>query len=151
PYENHRIESVDPGGAVSAALPVHRAIGCVVFAATEISAPGVIQHLEGTRFSIGEPDRTISPRCKEFAEAMIAGGLKCPVEENLRVDIWTKLMGNIAFNSISALTRATMVDICRHPGTRELVTRMMEETVEVADALGAAPNVSIERRLAGAE
>jgi 2-dehydropantoate 2-reductase len=151
PYENHRIESVDPGGAVSAALPVHRAIGCVVFAATEISAPGVIQHLEGTRFSIGEPDRTISPRCKEFAEAMVAGGLKCPVEENLRVDIWTKLMGNIAFNSISALTRATMVDICRHPGTRELVTRMMEETVEVADRLGAAPNVSIERRLAGAE
>jgi 2-dehydropantoate 2-reductase len=151
PYEGHRIESVDPGGAVSAALPVHRAIGCVVFAATEISAPGVIQHLEGTRFSIGEPDRTISPRCKEFAEAMVAGGLKCPVEENLRVDIWTKLMGNIAFNSISALTRATMVDICRHPGTRELVTRMMEETVKVAEALGAAPNVSIERRLAGAE
>jgi 2-dehydropantoate 2-reductase len=150
-YEGYRIDSVDPEGAVSAALPVHRAIGCVVYAATEITAPGVIQHLEGTRFSIGEPDGSLSQRCKEFSEAMVAGGLKCPVEADLRRDIWLKLMGNIAFNPISALVRATIADICRHLGTRELVIHMMRETLEVAARLGAQPEISIERRLAGAE
>jgi 2-dehydropantoate 2-reductase len=150
-FEGYRIDSVDPEGAVSAALPVHRAIGCVVYAATEIVAPGVIQHLEGTRFSIGEPDGTLSQRCKEFSEVMVAGGLKCPVEADLRRDIWLKLMGNIAFNPISALSRATIADICRHLGTRELVIHMMRETLEVAARLGAQPEISIERRLAGAE
>jgi 2-dehydropantoate 2-reductase len=150
-FENHRIQSVDPDGAVSAVLPVSRAIGCVVYAATEIASPGVIQHLEGTRFSIGEPDGTISPRCTEFADAMIEGGLKCPVEADLRRDIWIKLMGNIAFNPISALAKATMAAICRHLGTRELVVRMMQETIDVAARLGSHPEISIERRLAGAE
>jgi 2-dehydropantoate 2-reductase len=151
PHEDHRIESVDPDGSVSRALPVHRAVGCVVYAATEIEAPGVIRHLEGTRFSIGEPDRSISVRCKQFADAMVAGGLKCPVEADLRNDIWIKLMGNIAFNPISALSRATMASICRHTGARELVIRMMTETLEVAAGLGSHPRISIERRLAGAE
>ncbi|WP_028934999.1 2-dehydropantoate 2-reductase [Pseudonocardia spinosispora] len=151
PYEGRRVESVDPGGAVSAVLSPERAIGCVVYAATEIESPGVIRHLEGTRFSIGEPDGSISTRCTEFAEAMIAGGLKCPVEARLRDDIWLKLMGNIAFNPISALTRSTMAGICRHDGTRELVRSMMEETLRVARLLGAEPQVSIDRRLAGAE
>ncbi|SDQ95268.1 2-dehydropantoate 2-reductase [Thermostaphylospora chromogena] len=151
PYENYRIESVDPGGAVSAALPVSRAIGCVVYAATEIEAPGVIRHLEGTRFSIGEPDGTISRRCLAFSEAMAAGGLKCPVEADLRHDIWVKLMGNIAFNPISALARATMIGICRHDAARRLVIKMMRETCEVAERVGCKPRVSIERRLAGAE
>lgn len=150
-YENYRIRSVDPDGAVTAALPVDRAIGCVVYAATEITAPGVITHLEGTRFSIGEPDGSISPRCSEFADAMVAGGLKCPVEADLRRDIWLKLMGNIAFNPISALARATMAGICRHLGAREVVVQMMRETLAVATALGANPDISIERRLAGAE
>jgi 2-dehydropantoate 2-reductase len=151
PHENYRIESVDPGGSVSEALPVHRAIGCVVYAATEIERPGVIRHLEGTRFSIGEPDGSISVRCKEFADAMVAGGLKCPVEADLRRDIWIKLMGNIAFNPISALSRATMASICRHGMARELVVRMMTETLEVANRLGSHPEISIERRIAGAE
>jgi 2-dehydropantoate 2-reductase len=151
PYEGRRIESVDPGGAVTRALPLHRAVGCVVYAATEIESPGVVRHLEGTRFSIGEPDRGISARCTQFAEAMVAGGLKCPVEAELRNDVWVKLMGNIAFNPISALTRATMAGICRHPGTKTLVRRMMEETLEVAHGVGVRPNVSVERRLAGAE
>lgn len=150
-YEGTRIESVDPGGAVSAVLPVQRAIGCVVYAATEISAPGEIRHLEGTRLSIGEPDGSTSERCKEFSEAMIAGGLKCPVEPDLRRDIWLKLMGNIAFNPISALTRATMGGICRDDQTRDLVVQMMQETLDVATSLGVDPGVSIERRLAGAE
>jgi 2-dehydropantoate 2-reductase len=151
PYEGRRIESVDPAGAVSAVLPVERAIGCVVYAATEIERPGVVRHLEGTRFSIGEPDRTVSDRCRDFAEAMVAGGLKCPVEPDLRNDIWIKLMGNIAFNPISALTRATMAGISRHQGTRALVARMMEETLDVAARVGSRPEMSIERRLAGAE
>lgn len=150
-YAGHRIDSVDPDGAVSAALPVERAIGCVVYAATEIESPGVIRHLEGTRFSIGEPTGEISARCTEFAEAMVAGGLKCPVEADLRKDIWLKLMGNIAFNPISALTRATMAGICRHLSTRELVVEMMRETLDVAARLGSHPEISIERRLAGAE
>jgi 2-dehydropantoate 2-reductase len=151
PHEGYRIEAVDPGGAVTATIPPERAIGCVVYAATEIAAPGVIQHLEGTRFSIGEPDGTISSRCVAFSEAMVAGGLKCPVEPDLREDIWIKLMGNIAFNPISALTRATMIEICRHHDTRELVITMMRETLDVADRLGCRPEISIDRRLAGAE
>jgi 2-dehydropantoate 2-reductase len=151
PFEGHRIESVDPGGAVTAALPLERAIGCVVYAATEIEAPGVVRHLEGTRFSIGEPDGSVSKRCTEFAEAMVAGGLKCPVEPDLRCDIWIKLMGNIAFNPLSALTRATMAGIARHAGTRALVAKMMEETLEVAHAVGCFPEISVEKRIAGAE
>lgn len=150
PYEGTRIESVDPGGAVSAALPLERAIGCVVYAATEISSPGVVRHLEGTRFSIGEPGGGVSQRCTEFAEAMVAGGLKCPVEPDIRNDIWIKLMGNIAFNPLSALTRATMAGICRHPGTRALVATMMNETLEVATRVGARPEISVEKRLSGA-
>jgi len=150
PLEGRRIEAVDPGGAVSAVLPVRRAIGCVVYCSTEIEEPGVIRHLEGTRFSIGEPDGSLSPRCLAFSEAMVAGGLKCPVEPNLRDDIWVKLMGNVAFNPLSALTRATMVDMCGHPGARGLVAEMMRETVAIAAATGCHPSVSIERRIAGA-
>ncbi|WP_061291298.1 2-dehydropantoate 2-reductase [Herbidospora cretacea] len=151
PYDGYRIESVDPGGSVTEALPLERAIGCVVYAATEIEAPGVIRHLEGTRFSIGEPSGERSARCVEFGDAMVAGDLKCPVEADLRQDIWVKLMGNVAFNPISALARATMAGICRHDGARELVRTMMEETVAVARAVGCNPHISIERRLAGAE
>jgi 2-dehydropantoate 2-reductase len=151
PFEGYRIETIDPGGAVTTTIPPERAIGCVVYAATEIEAPGVVRHLEGTRFSIGEPAGEVSARCVAFSEAMVAGGLKCPVEADLRNDIWIKLMGNIAFNPISALTRATMIEICRHRETRELVVTMMHETLSVAAALGSHPEISIDRRLAGAE
>ncbi|MBV2366837.1 2-dehydropantoate 2-reductase [Streptomonospora nanhaiensis] len=151
PFAGRRVETVDPGGAVSRAIPVERAIGCVVYAATEIAAPGVIRHLEGTRFSIGEPDGSDSARCRDFAEAMRAGGLKCPVEPDLREDIWVKLMGNITFNPLSALTRSTMAQICRDRSTRELALTMMRETLEVAGRLGVRTDVSVERRLAGAE
>ncbi|MFI6333983.1 2-dehydropantoate 2-reductase [Streptomyces sp. NPDC050535] len=151
PYEGRRIEAVDPGGATSRVLPPERAIGCVVYPATVIEAPGVIRHLEGTRFSIGEPAGGISDRCTALSEAMVAGGLKSPVEPNLRDDIWIKLMGNVAFNPISALTRATMADICRHPPTRRLVTLLMEETLDIAARVGSKPDISIEKRLRGAE
>ncbi|MFJ8822862.1 2-dehydropantoate 2-reductase [Streptomyces sp. NPDC102467] len=151
PHEGHRLESVDPGGAVSTVLAPERAVGCVVYAATELAAPGVVRHLEGTRFSIGEPDRSVSARCVAFGDAMQAGGLKCPVEPDLRSDIWIKLLGNISFNPISALVRATMRQMCLHGGTRRVIEIMMAETLAVAAALGCTPDISVERRLAGAE
>jgi 2-dehydropantoate 2-reductase len=150
------VESVDPGGAVSAVLAPERAVGCVVYTATELEGPGVVRHLEGTRFSVGEPDRTVSARCRAFGEAMVAGGLKCPVEPDLRGDIWIKLLGNISFNPISALARATMrlgvppPGECLHGGTRKVIETMMVETMSVARALGCEVGVSIERRMAGA-
>ena len=150
-YAGHRIEAVDPGGAVSEVIPPERAIGCVVYAGTELEEPGVVRHLEGTRFTIGEPDGTISPRCLRFSEAMIAGGLKCPVEAEVRDEIWVKLMGNVSFNPLSVLTRSTLAGMCRHKPTRQLVASMMEETLDIAHAVGAQPSVSIERRLSGAE
>ena len=150
PFEGRRIEAVDPDGAVSKAIPPGRAIGCVVYCSTELEAPGVVRHIEGTRFSIGEPDGSSTSRCVCFSEAMVAGGLKCPVEADLRRDIWLKLMGNIAFNPISVLTGATMGAIASHPGTRELVLRMMHETEEIADRLGSKPDISVERRFEGA-
>jgi 2-dehydropantoate 2-reductase len=121
PYEGRRIEAVDPRGAVSRAIPPERAIGCVAFPGTALAEPGVVEHYEGTRFSIGEPDGSISERCSRFSEAMIAGGLKCPVEERLRDDIWVKLMGNVAFNPLSILTRATLAAMSGHEPTRALV------------------------------
>ena len=150
PYEDHQIESVDPGGAVSRTLSVDRAIGCVVYCSTEVEGPGLIRHVEGTRFSIGEPDGTISQRCQTFSEAMIAGGLKCPVQTEIRDDIWIKLLGNAAFNPISALARATMVEIATHEGTRETVKLMMEETLKIAAAIGCTPDISVEKRIDGA-
>jgi 2-dehydropantoate 2-reductase len=151
PYAGRRIEAVDPGGATTAVIAPERAIGCVVYCATELEAPGVIRHIEGTRFSIGEPDGTISERCVQFSEAMVAGGLKCPVEPDIRNDIWVKLMGNVAFNPLSALTRATMVRIATYPPTRQVVAGIMAETLEIARAVGSEPTIEIERRLAGAE
>jgi 2-dehydropantoate 2-reductase len=151
PYEGRRIEAVDPGGAVSRAIPPERAIGCVAFPGMALAEPGVVQHYEGTRFSIGEPDGSISERCSRFSEAMIAGGLKCPVEERLRDDIWVKLMGNVAFNPLSILTRATLAAMCGHEPTRALVARIMGESLEIARAVGADPSISIERRMEGAK
>ncbi|MDX6724781.1 MAG: 2-dehydropantoate 2-reductase, partial [Solirubrobacteraceae bacterium] len=151
PYANRQIETVDPLGAVTRVIPPERAIGCVVYAGTELEAPGVVRHLEGTRFTIGEPNRTVSERCRRFSEAMIAGGLKCPVEEDVRDEIWVKLMGNVAFNPLSALTRSTMAQICHHENARRLVATMMQETLDIAEAVGAHPQISIEKRLAGAE
>jgi 2-dehydropantoate 2-reductase len=132
-------------------MPPERAIGCVVYCSTTIERPGVIRHSEGTRFSIGEPSGAISDRCVAFSEAMVAGGLKCPVEPDIRQDIWIKLMGNVAFNPISALTRATLAGMCRHEPTRDLVREAMHETLAIAAALGSHPDISIDRRIDGAE
>src|SRR3954447_10542891 len=150
PYAGRQIETVDPDGAVTKVIPPERAIGCVVYAGTELEAPGVVRHLEGTRFTIGEPDGSYSERCRRFSEAMIAGGLKCPVETTgLRNEVWVKLMGNVAFNPLSALTRATIAGMCRYQPPRELVAAMVREGVGVARAVGAQPHVSVEKRLEG--
>ena len=151
PHAGRRIEAVDPGGVVSSVIPVERAIGCVAYPAVEIEAPGVLRHIEGTRFSIGEPDGMISERSRRFSEAMVAGGLKCPIEPDIRKDIWVKLMGNVVFNPISVLTRATLAGMCEFPPTREVAARVMAETIAVARALGTDPEIEIERRLNGAQ
>jgi 2-dehydropantoate 2-reductase len=150
PYQGRRVEAADPGGAVSAVIPPAHAIGCVVYCSAEISSPGVIRHIEGTRYSIGEPDGTVSGRCAAFSAAMTAGGLKCPVQTSIRSDIWLKLMGNAAFNPVSVLTGATMAQIAAHPGTRDLVLAMMRETAGIATRLGNPPRISVERRFEGA-
>jgi 2-dehydropantoate 2-reductase len=150
PYEGRRIEAVDPGGATSAVLPPERAIGCVVYAATVIESPGVIRHLEGTRFSIGEPSGEVSARCTALSAAMIAGGLKSPVEAELRDDIWIKLMGNASFNPISALSGATMAEIYEHLPSRQVVAQVMEEVLDIAARVGSKPGITVERRLRGA-
>ncbi len=151
PYEGRRVESVDPGGSVTQVLDLDRAVGCVVYCSTELEGPGLVRHLEGTRFSIGEPGGGVSERCTAFSDAMIAGGLKCPVEDDIRKDIWIKLLGNAAFNPISALARATMVEIATHQGTRAMIRLMMEESLEIAAAVGCRPEISVDKRIDGAE
>lgn len=143
------VESVDPGGVISRSIPAQSVVGCVVYCATEIASPGVIRHIEGTRFSIGEPDGGESERCGAIAEAFRAGGLKCPVSVRLRDEIWLKLIGNAAFNPVSVLTRATLGQLGELPEMREALRALLEESAAVAAALGAELPVSIERRLEG--
>jgi len=115
--------------------------------ATEIVEPGVIRHVEGTRFAIGEPDGSRSERCQWISEAFVAGGLKCPVEDRLRDQIWLKVIGNVAFNPVTALTRATLGELGALPAMVELLRAILEECAAVAAALGAELPVSLERRL----
>jgi len=150
PLRDAVLESVDPGGAITAAIEPRRVIGCVPYPAAEIVAPGVIQHVEGTRFTIGEPAGGISARCEAIAEAFAAGGLRCPVEEDVRRELWLKLVGNVAFNPTTALTGATLGEIALTPQSTELARAVMEEVAAVGAALGITLPVSIERRLQGA-
>ena len=151
PLDGTRLESLDPGGVIAEALPSERIIGCVVYPTTVIAEPGVIHHLEGNRFTLGELDGERSERCRDLSRAIISAGLKSPVSTRIRRDLWIKLLGNVAFNPISALTSATMVDIATHPGTRALARAVMEEADAVAGALGVKIPISVDRRLAGAE
>jgi 2-dehydropantoate 2-reductase len=142
-----RLESVDPGGVVSAAITPEQVIGCVIYCSTEITAPGVIRHIEGTRYAIGEPNGELSARCLAISEDFQRGGLKCPVETSLREQIWLKLLGNVAFNPVSALTGATLAELGTQPEMLDLLTRVMEESAAIATALGIELPVSIEHRL----
>ena len=146
-----RLERVDPGGIIGAAIDPARVVGAIVYLGAEIASPGVIRHTEGNRISLGEPDGSRSPRCRAIAEALIQAGLRCPVSTRIRNEIWVKLLGNVAFNPISALTRATLAGMVRDPGVRSLVRSIMAEVEAVAHKLGVELPVSIEQRIAGAE
>ncbi len=141
------VQAVDPEGVIASAIAPERVVGCVPYPATEIVEPGVIRHLEGTRFAIGEPDGPPSERCRAISEAFAAGGLKCPVEERIRDQLWLKLIGNVAFNPVTALTGATLEELGSLPAMVALLRAAMEEVAAVGEALGIELPVSIERRL----
>ncbi|HTC15810.1 MAG TPA: 2-dehydropantoate 2-reductase [Steroidobacteraceae bacterium] len=143
--------SVDPGGRISQSIPAERVIGCVVYPAAELVAPGVIRQIEGDRFPVGELDGSSSARVQRVSECFTRAGFKAPVLTDVRAEIWLKLWGNLTFNPISALTRATLVDICQCPPTRALAVAMMTEAQAIAQKLGISFRVPLERRVAGAE
>jgi 2-dehydropantoate 2-reductase len=150
-WEGLCLERVDPGGVISSAIEANRVVGSIVYFSTEISAPGVIQHIEGNRISLGEPDGSRSDRCRRIAEALIASGLRCPVTTRIRHEIWVKVLGNASFNPVSALTRATLVQMVRDPGVSSVIRNIMQEVEAVSRKLGMELPVSIDQRMAGAE
>ncbi len=151
PLEGTSLERVDPGGVIAAAIEPRRVLGSLIYFATEIAEPGVVLHTEGNRVSLGEPDGTRSERCRKIAEALNASGLRCRLTAQMRTEIWVKLLGNVVFNPISALTGATLAQIVRDPQVNALARSMMEETEAVARALGLELPIGIDQRMAGAE
>ncbi len=149
PLEGTRLASVDPGDAQWNGFGPERVLGCVVYPAAEVSEPGVVRHIEGNRFSLGEPDGSKSIRAVALSEALTAAGLKAPVRPRLRDEIWVKLWGNLSFNPISALTHATLDVLCTDPGTRAVARGMMAEAQEIAEKLGVKFPIDIERRIDG--
>jgi 2-dehydropantoate 2-reductase len=146
-----KLESVDPGRSLSERIPPSRVIGCVVYPASELVAPGVVRHIEGDRFPLGELDGSSSPRVLRIAACFTAAGFKSPVLDNIRSEIWLKLWGNLTFNPISSLSHSTLVDICQYPPSRELAASMMREAQAVAHKLGIEFRVTLDKRIAGAE
>jgi 2-dehydropantoate 2-reductase len=151
PYENNIVRTVDPDGAIAASIDPDRIIGCIAYPAATIDAPGVIRHIEGNRYPVGELDGSESERVKAICEAFVGAGFKSFVLPDIRSEIWLKLWGNLSFNPISALTHSTLVDICQFPQTRALAAQMMTEAQQIAEKLGASFRVSLERRIEGAE
>jgi len=149
-WEGTRLESVDPGGIIEKHIDSSTIVGSVVYVATIITKPGVVQHVEGNRISIGEPDGSKSERCRAISEAFARAGIRCPIRSNIRQEIWVKLMGNLAFNPISALTGATLLQIIECPETRALASRIMQEAETIASKLGIELGISIEQRITGA-
>jgi 2-dehydropantoate 2-reductase len=150
PYHDERLESVDPGGRIWQAIEPERAIGCVVYPATEVDEPGTIRHVEGDRFPLGEPSGKKSERILALSKVLVAAGLKAPVRTDLRSDIWVKLWGNLSFNPISALTGATLAEIAADKGTRALARSMMLEAQAIGEKLGVRFAVDVDRRIDGA-
>ena len=128
-----------------------RCLGCVVYPACELIEPGVIQHIEGDRFSLGEPDGSRSERAQRLSQALIAAGFKAPIRPRIRDEIWVKLWGNLSFNPISALTGATLDVICSDPGTRAVARQMMLEAKAIGERLGVHFGIDVERRIEGAK
>jgi 2-dehydropantoate 2-reductase len=151
PHAGRRVESVDPGGRIWDAIGPQRVIGCVVYPACEIESPGVIRHDDPeNRFSLGEPDGSRSERASALAKALIDAGLRAPLRNRIRGEIWVKLWGNVALNPLSALTRATLAQICGEPATRAFARNVMLEVQAVAEALGEKMVVDVDARLNGA-
>ena len=150
PLADIRLASVDPGGAIWDSITPERVIGCVVYPAAELIEPGVVRHISGERFSLGEPDGSRSDRVRDVSRAMIAAGLRAPVRPRLRNELWVKLWGNVAFNPISVLTGGTLAAICANPGTRALAQKAMVEAQTVAHQLGEEFSIDVEQRIEGA-
>ena len=148
-YEGLTLNSVDPGNAQWNGFGPDKVLGCVVYPAAEISEPGIVRHIEGNRFSLGEPDGSKSERALALSKALTAAGLKAPVRPRLRDEIWIKLWGNLSFNPISALTHATLDVLCTNPGTRDVARKMMLEAQEIAEKLGVKFPIDVERRIDG--
>ena len=144
------LERVDPGSVIAASIPAERVAASIAYFATEIAEPGVIRHNEGNRLSLGEPDGTRSDRCKAVSEALIKAGIRCPVTQKIRTEIWVKVLGNVAFNPLSALTRATLVQMARDSEIEPVVRNIMTEVEAVAAKMGIAMPVSIDQRIEGA-
>lgn len=151
PYQGTVLQSVDPGGIVAANLDVAQVIGSIVYPAADIVSPGVIRHIEGDRISIGEPDGQDTERLRSLAQLLRKAGFKVRMASDLRSEIWVKLWGNCTFNPISALTHATLVDLCQFPATRALCENVMREAQVIGEKLGARFGVTLEKRIAGAE
>lgn len=148
--EGRTLETVDPGAGQWKRLGPERAIGCVVYPATEVVEPGVIQHVYGDKFPLGEPDGSMSERVRALSELMQEAGLRAPVMERIRDEIWLKLWGNVSFNPVSALTHETLDVIAGDPETRAVVKAMMLEAQEIGERLGVNFRVDVERRINGA-
>jgi 2-dehydropantoate 2-reductase len=151
PLAGRRVNSVDPSGEIYDKIPCERVIGCVVYPAAELVSPGVIRHVEGNRFPVGEPDGTTSKRVTQVAHCFVQAGLQAPILSDIRSEIWLKLWGNLSFNPISALSRATLAGICQYPPSRAIAAAMMGEAQSVASQLGVKFRVSLDKRIAGAE
>ncbi|TDX32497.1 2-dehydropantoate 2-reductase [Rhodovulum visakhapatnamense] len=149
PLEGTRLASVDPGDAQWTGFGPDRVLGCVVYPAAEVVEPGVVKHIEGNRFSLGEPDGSKSERATRLSQALAAAGLKAPVRPKLRDEIWVKLWGNLSFNPISALTHATLDVLCTDPGTRGVARAMMLEAQAIAEKLGVKFPIDVDRRIEG--
>ena len=150
-WEGLQLGRIDPRGVISSAIEARRVVGSIVYFSTEIPGPGVIQHTEGNRISLGEPDGARSDRCRRIAEALVASGLRCPITTHIRQEIWVKILGNASFNPVSALTRATLVQMVRDPDVSAVIRNIMQEVESVSRKLGIELPVSIDQRMAGAE
>jgi len=150
PLKNTRLASVDPGDVQWDGLGPERMIGCVVYPACEVTAPGVVQHIEGDRFTLGEPTGEKTARVAALSEALVKAGLKAPVRPRIRDEIWIKLWGNLCFNPISALTHATLDVIATEPGTRAVARSMMLEAQAIGETLGVKFGIDVDKRIAGA-
>jgi len=148
---NLRLERVDPGGVIASAIEPYRVLGSLAYFAADVVEPGVIRHTEGNKISFGEPDGTKSERARRIAEPLIAAGFRCPINPRFRHEIWVKLLGNVAFNPISALTGGTLEELARHVEVGHAVRAIMAETEMVAGRIGIELPISIEQRMAGAE